>query len=114
VGRGRGGGKGRGGEGREYWGQKGIRDRMVGRREGGRRRKRREGEREGKWAKLGPPPPAPEILIGSGGSMHINRLLQAFGWRRLQRNQHASPDVRRGDAQSTPTVSNKIRVNIRI
>jgi hypothetical protein len=52
-----GGGKGRGGEGREYWGQKGITDRMVGRREGGReeRRKRREGEREGKWDKLGPP-----------------------------------------------------------
>jgi hypothetical protein len=41
-----GGGEGKGGEGREYWGQKGIRDRMVGRREGGEKEK--EGGREGR------------------------------------------------------------------
>jgi hypothetical protein len=34
------------GRGKEYWGQKAIRDGMVGRREGGEKEK--EGEREGK------------------------------------------------------------------
>jgi hypothetical protein len=47
---------GRGGEGREYWGQKGIRDRMVGRREGGRREGKGGRERgKGSGINLGPP-----------------------------------------------------------